>query len=42
MTFAAVLESLEYRGWLVVDREGGDHRLADVANGVAFLRKFVR
>lgn len=42
MTYVAVLESLEYKGWLVVDRESGDNRRADVANGVAFLKRFVR
>ena len=42
MTYIAVLESLEYRGWIVVKRESGDQRLADVANGIAFLRRFVR
>ena len=38
----AVLESLEYKGWLVVDRESGENRRADVAHGVAFLKRFVR
>jgi sugar phosphate isomerase/epimerase len=41
-TYVAVLDSIEYRGWLVVERDGGDNRVTDVANGVAFLRKFVR
>jgi sugar phosphate isomerase/epimerase len=35
------LEEVEYRGYLTVEREGGDNRLADVAAGVAFLRRFV-
>ena len=35
------LEEVEYRGYLTVEREGGDDRLADVAAGVAFLRRFV-
>jgi sugar phosphate isomerase/epimerase len=39
MQFLSVLEEVEYRGWLVVERESGDNRAADVANGVAFLRR---
>jgi L-ribulose-5-phosphate 3-epimerase len=35
------LEEVEYRGYLTVEREAGDNRLADVAAGVAFLRRFV-
>jgi sugar phosphate isomerase/epimerase len=35
------LEEVEYRGYLTVERESGDNRLADVAAGVAFLRRFV-
>ena len=41
-TYVAVLDTIDYRGWLVVERESGDARVADVANGVALLRKFVR
>jgi sugar phosphate isomerase/epimerase len=41
MQFLAVLEEAEYRGWLTVERETGDNRLADVVNGVAFLRRFL-
>ena len=41
MQFLAVLEEIEYRGWLTVEREGGDRGLADVEAGVAFLRRFV-
>jgi L-ribulose-5-phosphate 3-epimerase len=36
-----VFEEIGYRGWLVVERETGDNRLADVAAGVAFLRRLV-
>ena len=39
MQFLAVLEEVEYRGWLTVKRESGDSRLADVANAVDFLRR---
>jgi sugar phosphate isomerase/epimerase len=42
MQFLGVLEEVEYRGWLVVERETGDNRPADVAAGVAFLRRLVR
>jgi sugar phosphate isomerase/epimerase len=41
MRYLGVLEEVEYRGWLTVERESGDDRLADVAAGVAFLRRFV-
>jgi sugar phosphate isomerase/epimerase len=41
MRFIATLEAAEYTGWLVVERESGDNRLADVSAGVAFLRRFV-
>jgi L-ribulose-5-phosphate 3-epimerase len=33
-----VLEEVEYRGWLAIERETGDDRLGDVTRGVAFLR----
>jgi sugar phosphate isomerase/epimerase len=42
ITFVAALETMEYRGWLVLERETGDNRVADVANGVKFLRRFLR
>ncbi|HLW66620.1 MAG TPA: sugar phosphate isomerase/epimerase family protein [Gemmataceae bacterium] len=42
MTFVAMLETMEYRGWLVLERETGQNRLADVSNGVKFLRRFLR
>jgi sugar phosphate isomerase/epimerase len=41
MQMLAVLEEVEYRGWLVVERESGDNRLADVAAGVALLRRLL-
>ena len=34
-------EEIEYRGWLTIEQEVGDNRLADVANGVAFLRRLI-
>jgi L-ribulose-5-phosphate 3-epimerase len=41
MYFLSVLEEIDYRGYLTIEREVGDNRLADVAGGVAFLRRFV-
>ncbi len=41
MLFVSVLEEIDYNGWLVVEREGGDNRVADVEAGVKFLRRFV-
>jgi L-ribulose-5-phosphate 3-epimerase len=37
--YLSVLEEVGYHGWLVVERDGGDNRLADVAAGVQFLRR---
>jgi sugar phosphate isomerase/epimerase len=39
LLFLSVLEEVEYRGWLTIERESGENRLADVAAGVAFLRR---
>jgi sugar phosphate isomerase/epimerase len=39
--FLAVLEEIDYRGWLVVERETGADILADLAAGVALLRRLV-
>jgi sugar phosphate isomerase/epimerase len=41
MSYLATLEEVEYRGWLTIERESGDNRLADIVAGVAFLRRFV-
>jgi sugar phosphate isomerase/epimerase len=41
MTYIATLESIDYRGYLTVEREAGPTRFADVAAGVKFLRRFV-
>jgi L-ribulose-5-phosphate 3-epimerase len=41
MKFLGVLEEVEYRGWLTIERETGDNRLADVVAGVAFLRRLL-
>jgi sugar phosphate isomerase/epimerase len=40
MAFVATLQVLEYRGFLVVKRDHGENKYADVANGVGFLRRF--
>jgi sugar phosphate isomerase/epimerase len=39
--YLGVLEEVQYRGWLTVEREAGDNRLPDVAEGVAFLRRLL-
>jgi sugar phosphate isomerase/epimerase len=41
LRYLATLEEVEYRGWITVERETGDNRAADVANGVAFLRRLI-
>jgi L-ribulose-5-phosphate 3-epimerase len=41
MEFLSVLEEVEYRGWLVVEQETGDNRVADISAGIQFLRRFV-
>jgi L-ribulose-5-phosphate 3-epimerase len=41
MKYMGVLEEVAYHGWLTVERETGDNRLSDVAEGVAFLRRLV-
>ncbi len=35
------LEEVEYRGWLTIERESGDDRVADVTSAVSFLRRLV-
>jgi sugar phosphate isomerase/epimerase len=41
MMFLAALEQIEYRGWITVEREAGENRLADVASGIALLRRLM-
>ena len=41
LQFLGVLEEVEYRGWLTVERDSGDDRLGDVTAGVAFLRRLI-
>jgi L-ribulose-5-phosphate 3-epimerase len=41
MQLLGTLEEIEYRGWLTIERESGENRLADVTAGVAFLQRFV-
>jgi sugar phosphate isomerase/epimerase len=41
LQLVGVLEEIEYRGWLTIERETGTDRRADVAEGVAFLRRLV-
>lgn len=40
MAFTATLQVLEFDGFLTVEREQGEDKLADVVNGVAFLKRF--
>ncbi|MDY3556076.1 sugar phosphate isomerase/epimerase family protein [Gemmata sp. JC717] len=40
MALTATLQVLEFDGLLAVEREQGDTKFADVANGVKFLRRF--
>jgi L-ribulose-5-phosphate 3-epimerase len=40
MAFTATLQVIEYDGFLTVEREQGENRLADVVNGVNFLKRF--
>jgi sugar phosphate isomerase/epimerase len=42
IAYLGTLEEIEYRGWLTVERETGDNRLAEVAAGVGFLRRFLQ
>ena len=42
MAFTATLQVLEFDGFLTVEREQGENKLADVANGVKFLRFALR
>jgi sugar phosphate isomerase/epimerase len=39
--FLSVLEEIEYRGWLTIERETGDRRPDEMAAGVEFLRRFI-
>jgi sugar phosphate isomerase/epimerase len=41
MAFTATLQVLDFDGFLTVERDQGDDKLRDVANGVKFLRRFV-
>jgi sugar phosphate isomerase/epimerase len=40
MALTATLQVLEFSGFLTVEREQGENKLADVANGVKFLQRF--
>jgi L-ribulose-5-phosphate 3-epimerase len=41
IAYLGVLEEIEYRGWLSIERDGEGNRVADIAEGVAFLRRLV-
>jgi sugar phosphate isomerase/epimerase len=40
MAFTATLQVLEFHGYMTVEREQGDDKLADLASGVKFLKRF--
>jgi sugar phosphate isomerase/epimerase len=40
LAFTATLQVLEFDGFLTVEREQGTNKLADVTNGVEFLKRF--
>lgn len=39
--FVGTLTAIEYRSWLVVERETGGNRAGDIAAGVQFLRRMI-
>lgn len=39
--FLGTLEEVEYRGWIVIERETGENRAGDIAEGVGFLRRLI-
>ncbi len=41
MRYLSELEQQGYHGWMVVEQEGGDHRLQDIVAGVDFLKRLV-
>jgi L-ribulose-5-phosphate 3-epimerase len=41
LSYLETLEEIEYRGWLVVERETGTDRIVDVEAGVSFLRRLI-
>jgi sugar phosphate isomerase/epimerase len=41
ISFLEALEEVEYRGWLAIERETGDNRVADIDAAVEFLRRFL-
>lgn len=41
LSYLELLEEIEYRGWLVVVRDEGDRRAADIESGVKFLQRLL-
>jgi sugar phosphate isomerase/epimerase len=39
LEYLGVLDEIAYRGWLTIERESGQNRVAEIAAGVAFLRR---
>jgi sugar phosphate isomerase/epimerase len=40
LAFTATLQVMNFDGFLTVEREQGENKLADVTNGVKFLKRF--
>jgi L-ribulose-5-phosphate 3-epimerase len=41
LMYLGVLEEIDFHGWLTIEREGGNNRVAEVTAGVQFLRRLV-
>jgi sugar phosphate isomerase/epimerase len=41
LAYLETLEEVEYCGWLIIERESGDQRLADIEASVGFLRRII-
>ncbi len=41
LKYLSELEHHNYHGWIMVEQEGGDRRLQDIAEGVGFLKRLV-
>lgn len=39
MLWLSSLDAIGYKGWITLERESGDHRFADIAEGAKFLRR---
>ncbi len=41
MGLMGALTAIEYRGWVVIDRESGNAKAADIVDGVSFLKRVI-